>query len=221
MNYVKRIVCLANSRKQSERCVAGLEIVGDQVGRWIRPVSSLPMGEIEFSARRLADGSEPELLDLLDIPMRAPHPHGCQTENHLIDDSAAWVKAGTFPKQQLLQYCEAPNPLWINGFDSAHGINDRIPEEQVGSLRGSLVLVEPQQLGIEIKLEAAKLKVRAEFNLVGQLYKLGVTDPTVERQCFSRPEGRHTYRKRAVACISIGEPFHGFCYKVVASIIPL
>lgn len=221
MSYLKRIVCLANSRKQSERCVAGLEIEGSKLGSWIRPVSSRPMGEIGFSARRLADGSDPHLLDILEIPMLGSRSHGCQTENHLIDHSSSWVKVGEFPKQQLLRYCSAPNPLWINGYDSMRGLNDRIPEGQVGSLPDSLVLVEPQQLRIEIRLEDTKPKVRAEFRLADQMYNLSVTDPAVERQCCSRAEGFHIYRKRAVACISIGEPFYGYCYKLVASIIPL
>ena len=221
MSYLKRIVCLANSRKQSERCIAGLEIEGSQLSRWIRPVSSRPLGEFGFPERKLTTGSDPELLDILEISMLGSRPHGCQTENHLIDHNSSWVKLGEFPKQQLLRYCRAPNSLWINGHDSAHGLNDRIPEKQVGSLPDSLVLVEPQQLRIEIRLEAAKLRVRAEFRIAGQMYNLGVTDPVVERQCLSREEGFHSYRKRAVACISIGEPFNGYCYKLVASIIPL
>ncbi len=221
MSYLKRIVCLANSRKHSERCIAGLEIEGGHLGNWIRPVSSRPMGEIGYPERRLADDSDPELLDILEIPMLGSRPNGCQTENHLIDHNSSWVKEGEFPKHQLLQHCRAPDPLWLNGYDSAHGLNDRMPEEQVQSLSDSLVLAEPQQLCIGIRLEAAKLRVRAEFRLAGQKYNLGVTDPVVERQCLSRAEGFHTYRKRAVACISIGEPFNGYCYKLVASIIPL
>ena len=221
MSYLKRIVCLANSRKQSERCIAGIEIEGSQLHNWIRPVSVRPMGELGVSERRLADGSDPALLDILEVPMLESRPRGFQTENHLIDHNALWAKVGNFPQRQLLPYCKTPNPLWINGFDSMHGRNDRIPEEQVASLPDSLVLVEPQQMRIEIRLLAAKLRVRAEFRLAGQKYNFGVTDPVVERQCLSRSEGFHTYKKRAVACISVGEPFNGYCYKLVASIVPL
>ena len=221
MSYLKRIVCLANSRKYSERCVAGLELEGTQLSNWVRPVSSNPLGELSLSERKLADGSDPALLDILEVPLLEPCPQGCQTENHLIDRKATWARVGQFPRQQLLRYFKSPNRLWINGYSSRRGLNDRIPEEQVEKLPCSLVLVEPQRLRIEIRLEAAKLRVRAEFWLKGQKYRLGVTDPVVEAHCFTRPEGLHTYKKRAVACISIGEPFNGFCYKLVASIIPL
>ena len=40
MPTVKRIVCLANSRKLHGRCVAGREWDGDRVGPWLRPVSA-------------------------------------------------------------------------------------------------------------------------------------------------------------------------------------
>jgi len=89
MSYLKRIVYLANSRKQSERCIAGLEIEGSQLGSWIRPVSSRPLGEIGYLERRLTTGSEPDLLDILEIPMRSAHPHGYQTENHLSDHNSS------------------------------------------------------------------------------------------------------------------------------------
>jgi hypothetical protein len=38
-NVIKRILCLANSRKLSGRCVAGTEIVKGRPGTWLRPVS--------------------------------------------------------------------------------------------------------------------------------------------------------------------------------------
>jgi hypothetical protein len=221
MNYVKRIGCLANSRKMSGRCIAGLEIEGSQIGGWIRPVSNRSTEEISLSERRFEDGSEPDLLDILEIPMLEPRPHACQTENHLIDEEYYWAKTGDFPRQQLPELCEVPNPLWVNGFHSYNGINDRIPEEQANSLPASLVLVDPQRLIIAVERGLTERQVRAEFRVAGQTYKLTVTDPVVERQFLSRGEGYYTYEKPAVACISIGEPFQGYRYKLVASIIDL
>lgn len=49
MNYVKRIICLANSRKMSGPCIAGLETEGSQIGSWIRPGSGRPTQEISPS----------------------------------------------------------------------------------------------------------------------------------------------------------------------------
>jgi hypothetical protein len=221
MNYTKRIVCLANSRKMSGRCIAGLEIEGDNIAGWIRPVSTRPSEEISLIDRRFQDGSQPSLLDILEIPMLEPRPHACQTENHLIDDQYYWAKVGDFPKLQLPQLCEIPNPLWINGFHSYNGINDRIPETEADLLTSSLVLLAPEHLMVSVERGFTKIQVRAEFQVAGQTYKLTVTDPVVERQYLSCGEGNYPYQKPAVACVSIGEPFQGYRYKLVASIIDL
>lgn len=222
MNYAKSIICLANSRKMSGKCIAGLEFEGRQVGGWIRPVSSSSDGEITVFDRPMENGAEPELLDILRIPMIEPRPNGFQTENHLIDNGFYWVREGVFAKEYLLHYCEAPNPLWVNEFHSSNGINDRIPEVRANLLPNSLVLIEPQQLTIAvIRGYRGRLQVRAEFSVVGETYCLGVTDPAIEDLYRPYGEGRYTYRQRAVACISIGEPYKGYCYKLVASIIPL
>ena len=222
MRYLKRIICLANSRKMSGRCVAGLELERGRISGWIRPVSSRPHGEISLYDQNLADGSEPSLLDILEIHMLEPCPDGCQTENHLIDDEHYWGKTGVFPRQHLLQYCTAPNPLWVNGFRSMSGINDRIPEWRAKSLPNSLVLIEPRQLTIEVRQGyGGRKQVRADFRVSGETYNLGVTDPAIERQYSFLGEGQYAYRPPAVACVSIGEPYKGYCYKLVASIIPL
>lgn len=196
--------------------------MGVQVGGWIRPVSSGLHGEISDYDQTLENGTKPTLLDIVEIHMIEPRSEGCQTENHLIDDNFYWQIVGRFPKQRLLQYCTAPNPLWVNGFHSTNGTNDRIPERRAASLPSSLVLVEPTQLTIEVaRGYAGRKQVRAEFGVAGEVYNVSVTDPAIEGQYRSLGEGYYTYPQRAVACISIGEPFDGYCYKLVASIIPL
>lgn len=221
MGYRKQIICLANSRKMSGRCIAGLEVKGKRVGGWIRPVSSRDFGETSIADMRFEDGAEPKLLDVLEIPFLRHQPRSCQSENHLIDAAHYWVKVGEFPRQQLSQYCESPDPIWINGFHSYNGTNDRIPEAQTTSLSSSLMLVEPQGMIISVERGRAKKQVRAQFHVAGQDYKLTVTDPVVERKFLASGEGQYAYEGRVAACLSIGEPFEGYCYKLVASIIDL
>jgi putative nucleic acid modification protein with dual OB domain len=87
MACMKRIVILANSIKFGGRCVAGREIDGSNVGGWVRPVSSAEKEEISLLDQRFEDGSRAKLLDIVEIEMLKAKPHGCQTENHLIDSS--------------------------------------------------------------------------------------------------------------------------------------
>ena len=59
VKYTKTIICLANSRKITGRCVAGKEIAGIKIGAWIRPVSRRPAGELSEEDRRLQNGQDP------------------------------------------------------------------------------------------------------------------------------------------------------------------
>ena len=221
MNYTKSIICLANSRKLNGKCIAGLEFENRQVGGWIRPVSNNPNGELSSSDTAMENGDEPKLLDILKIPLVEPRQYGFQTENHLIDDRYYWEREGVFATQYLPHYCKEPNSLWVNGFHSTNGINDRIPVAIANRLTNSLVLIEPQQLTIAIipGYKRGQLQTRAEFCVAGETYCLGVTDPTIEYMYRLHGTGRYICQQRSVACISIGEPFDGFCYKLVASII--
>jgi len=68
MSSVKRIICLANSKKLGERCIAGIDIT---TGKWIRPVcdSLYPNDGRVPRSICLIDGKEPELLDILEVPV--------------------------------------------------------------------------------------------------------------------------------------------------------
>lgn len=115
--------------------------------------------------------------------------------------------------------------LWINGYSSYNGTNDRIPEDSANTLRNSLVLVQPEELTVIVNIEGAefnnsKRKVRASFRLNNHEYKLAVTDPKIEKTYLKKANGTYKIKAdRAYLCISIGEPYDGFCYKLIASII--
>ena len=89
----KRIVCLANSRKWSGRCIAGKEIQEDgRVGDWIRPVSDRDSQEVSEEERQYEDGSDPRVLDVIDVPILNAQPKDYQQENWLLDPEYYWNK---------------------------------------------------------------------------------------------------------------------------------
>jgi len=73
-----RIICLANSWKHGDRCIAGINEVN---GNWVRPISDLPDGQIPKEIRQI-NRLEPALLDVIDIPLaKTGQDFGFECEN--------------------------------------------------------------------------------------------------------------------------------------------
>ncbi|WP_341735292.1 hypothetical protein [Microcoleus sp. CAWBG640] len=96
-----RIICLANSWKRGERCIAG---INELQGKWVRPISDLPDGQIPKEIRQI-NRLEPALLDVLDIPLAKTGPDfGFESENLSILPGK-WRQVGKVPPAYLLKYC--------------------------------------------------------------------------------------------------------------------
>jgi len=219
----KEIICLANSRKFSGRCIAGKEIAGGRAGQWIRPIGHTETGELSVKEIAYRDGTDPRLLDVLAIPLSRHVPHSYQTENYLADEGL-WLKKGSFPVADLPGLCDPVDSLWRNGYSSGSGLNDRVPEaitqEQI---RRSLLFIRPEQAMIAVEEGPNLLKrLRARFHFVGEEYCLPVTDPEVENRYLGEPLGRYPLiTGELYFTISLGEPYEGYCYKLVAGIVGL
>ena len=92
----KRIVCLANSRKRGGRCIAGKELlVGGLAGAWVRPVSNRENEAVDDGERQYRDGTEPAVLDVIDVPLIEARPKGHQQENWLLNPDHYWTRGET------------------------------------------------------------------------------------------------------------------------------
>src|SRR5262245_39897877 len=125
MSTLKRIVCLANSRKYMGRCVAGKELVGNTVGPWIRPVSVRPHEEVSCKERSYPDGSDPDVLDIIDVSLLRPRSRSHHSENWLLDPTTRWARAGRMSWSTVGALADHPAGLWLNTWSSYVGLHDR------------------------------------------------------------------------------------------------
>ncbi len=223
MTTTKRIVCLANSRKMHGRCIAGKELTAEGVGGWIRPVSDREHEEVSERERQYPDGSDPRVLDLIDVPLLEPRPRGHQRENWLINPSLRWNKVGRMSREDLDALVDPVQPLWDVGQEITKR-NDKVTLAQAAECDSSLVLLHVDRLHLDVYFDKdgpsgeGKKHLRGYFRHGGMEYRLRVTDPECEKEC-SDPSVT-TYRIRdCYLAISLGEPFKGDCYRLIAAII--
>lgn len=221
-----QFICLANSWKMKGRCVAGWRLDGHG---WIRPVSSRPDGTL-FAEYLYGDGSEPALLDIVEVEVTAARPEVHQPENWVLG-SARWRlvrRIGPASAARQLAAAIVPGPVLLdNRSDSVeHAVLLKQPAT------ASLALVEPQSIQWYITTNPfdGRRKTRCYFSLGSCHYDLAITDPLFVLRLGSLREGYHPRDaaglapdERVVLTVSLGEPFEktGHCYKLVAAVVVL
>ena len=225
------IICLANSRKMQGRCIAGLKTDGTG---WVRPVAAGGAdGTLHAADYRLPDGSEPQLLDVLQISCADARPAPHQPENRRIH-RALWrlvsrPQPPSVPEtlRSLLLGSLVKSPLLLGNFGDKrdYGVLCRSPAE------ASLALVAPENLRWCIKTGVrGNRQTKAEFHLTHTPYCLSVTDPVWTQRLAHLPNGLYPREAAGVSAdaqilftISLSEPleWNNHCYKLVAGVFVL
>ncbi|MCW8880410.1 MAG: hypothetical protein OQK04_09060 [Kangiellaceae bacterium] len=216
----KTIICLANSRKLSGRCIAGKEFTNNIIGEWIRPVSERASHEISEKDRRYENGSRAQVFDIIDIEYKGHENHPVQRENYVIDDRYYWAKTSSY-SGNLNALLDNPMTLWSND-SSYNGVNDRISSDSITQPIQTLYFISPEKLEIVVQIEGAefnngKKKVRARFEYLGVNYFIAVTDPIIEQTYLASGEGTYPVSGTSYMTISLGY-FDGYWYKLAALI---
>jgi hypothetical protein len=217
------LICLANSYKWNNRCIAGLRTDG---GGWVRPVSDKEHGELHYNQYRLPDHSEPHLLDVIRVGLshRRPLPH--QPENWLVDETP-WVllerpASAAHAHGVAAAVCRGPRLFGNTG--------PWVPHAQFLSrpARESLVLVAPADIRWHTEFNTYELRnmPRVLFRLGDVRYDLPLTDPAYAGPLQRRDEGDYKSADFGISedgtilfTISLGDPLDGICYKLVAAVI--
>lgn len=221
MTIIKRIVCLANSRKLAGRCIAGKVV--DDAREWIRPVSGREHEEVSKGERQYENGSDPAVLDVIDVPVMEHRDGTYQSENWLLDDSYYWTKIRRLKWRHLAGYEDQPRPLWTNEHRTFHGLNDQIALDEANFLTDSLRLIQVPEITIRVFRPGAqfgnnKRRAQGSFEYIGDSYRLWITDAAIEDTYLRKDDGLYV-RGTSYLAISLGEPYQGNVYKLIAAII--
>lgn len=213
------IVCLANSKKYTQRCIAGVELLKTQSGfdvakkndepLWIRPVSSCEHGEV---ASHLVEHIS--LLDIVEIDVTNPCPRGYQSENVLFREERLQVIRRVRDVNQAIPL------LLTNRSGDLFGNKGRaVSVTNIEQLDYSLILIKPSHTEMTItRTQRGSDQVRAKFAFNGTAYDLPVTDIDFINEFTSNNEilrGDHDI----YLTISLGVEFGGWHYKLVAGVI--
>lgn len=214
-------VCLANSRKMSARCVAGLRT---DTGEWVRPVSAQDHGVLTYLQRHLGDGGDPRHFDLLRVGFAKPLPAQTQPENWLIDGSA-WTLVRRPAPPEASRLLERRLYTGEQLFGSCA---DRIAVTVHATAPESLLLVKPREVRWLTSLYGGQKRARVSFAMGRVSYNLSVTDPPMADLLKGMPVGQHSAaevgigeaeERRMLFTLSLGEAFQGNYYKLVASVL--
>jgi hypothetical protein len=210
-----RIICLANSYKHGGRCIAG---INPESGVWVRPIPDTKDRAIT-EPMMLIDGKEPQVLDVIEIPIEAYGPdEGCQPENRLLKPGK-WKKVGRITAQYLLKYCQDDTVI-------LHTHQDYVPPEffttHPKTEWRSLQLVHTSNVRFVLN-PWQKWRARFHDGTRTQL-ALKITDPVV----LDKLRNGTNISENCIITVSLATPWSPAnsdqpkrCYKMVAGVVEL
>lgn len=206
--------------------MAGKELINGQPAGWIRPVSGRESEELLERECQYEDGSKPQLLDIMNVPLLEPKlkPKSPQRENWLLGPISYWEKDGCVHRRDLAPLVDCEEPLWLNGDNTYSGLNNRIPLSSAGNLDSSLRLIQVDKLTLIVLMPWKafgnyRRRVHGQFWYGGDEYHLRVTDPKYENIYLNKKDGKYGIGSSFLT-VSLGGPYRRYYYKLIAAIIP-
>lgn len=210
-----QLICLANSRKRSGRCIAGIE---PATGQWIRPISRLDSGQLPISAT-IVDGQSLQLLDIVDMPL-ADTGKGYESENRLTV-AGRWKRKGGVNLAEIMPYCE-PEILHWEPDDRRNAVPYSYLLSLPPSQRRTLQLIETHNFQV---WQSDQGKWRGIIPVSdGSKIIANITDPVF---CTKLDSG-YAVNPHCLLIISLSQPWNKpeskdelQCYRLIAGVIEL
>lgn len=218
----RTLVILANSVKHHLHCVAGKDI---NTKEWIRPVGS-DTGEALSGEQSSYVNKEKNWrvkpLDKITMEFSKHVPLAQQPENYLISKEK-WVSSFKIERNELAQYIDSPKNIWLDTSTNTNRVTSSLVASKEIVIKQSLYLIKIGVLNLQVSTEMVdgveKYKLRGSFMYNDIKYAdLTITDPKIWSEYKEKPLGVYEL-KDVYLCLSLGEEFHGFYYKIIAAVI--
>lgn len=215
----KLFLCLANSKKYNERCIAGIELTRDGNGKydivknadnrpkWLRPVTTAEHGQVpEKVVEKM------QILDVWEIDVKRECPKNYQSENILFDPkSLRKIHHINRKSDNFNNLIEREKPF-LFGCEGK-----TVPHFKIAEVNHSLVLVKGEKVQIyESKIR--RFRIRVSFYYRGYHYDLPVTDVNFFDK-YWEDNSFVTNAKDFFITVSLGVEFEEKYYKLAAGVI--
>lgn len=211
------LLVVSVSRRGDGRSIAGM----DEDGRFIRLIAPSPSGILYPSHYRMSDEADPRPYDLIrvDAPWLDNRPS--QPENRIVS-AEPWQLLERPASRPHIRRFEA-----LPAYDGAlFGNSDRAIRSTSHFVDRSLAVVDPDAERVTAHCvwqeNRQRFAARVRFEHCGAIYDLPLSDIHWSARVLRQPEGK--YNLQEIDCraphglrmiVSLTEPFHGFCYKLV------
>lgn len=232
----KKIVILANSIRNGQRCVAGREFAETlfllRAGPWVRLIDpGTKEGEVRIENTYCQGGGHAHVRDMIELPVRAHLNDLDHPEDWLLEPDIAWKRLDRLAASDLANFADPPEELWSDETGPrtvAAGYVRRMKNPASIYLLGEIEdcvatwWKEPAEPGGDGLAE--KVRRRLTFSYRGTKHECEITDPrfTQRHQIFETAQlGDRTSVpiKGAVhLCLSLTRPWHGKHYKIAATL---
>lgn len=215
----KEIILLAESRKYSNLCIAGVDT---STGEWVRIISEDRdvVHAVKIEDAIYKDGSAPRLLDIVEIECKGHRLNYYQSENHVYDPKYYWAKNGRATIKDVLRI----HPLEQQEF-IFYNIDKKVHRDYLRGLdevKYSLMLIAPENIRIHVKQWPNRKDVTMSFDYGDHRYQyLSITDIDHERRYLDLEPGDYRLRDGTLMVLSLGECYYkdNCHYKLVAAIL--
>ncbi len=211
-------ICLANSKKFGDRCVAGIELKKTRMAyqpeekqgqpKWLRPVSGYQHGEISENLV-----GEIKLMDIIEIDLEEICPSGYQCENVTFKpDSIKRIGNIKLTEENLDRLT---NMAQCNLFGNR---GKAVSEDVIDTVEYSLTFIKVTEFEIIKKEPDGQLRIDFEFN--NNRYDLPITDiDFIEK--YSKNEKLLLNKRCLYLTISLGVYHNGWHSKLIAGVLYL